>query len=154
MMPPELAGRLRGLRLPEPDFWWPPAPGWWGLGLLLLLFAVLLFLRRRRRRALVRAARAELARIRQQVQGGGESRRLIMEVEMLLRRVALAHLPRRRVAALHGEAWLDCLDRLGGGGGAFRRGAGRLLLEAPWRADDADPEPLLALVERWLERLP
>jgi len=146
----ELTRQLRDIHQPEPHFWWPPAPGWWllaGLALGLLAFGLW---RRRRRRALRRAALAELRRIQT---SGASPRRQAAEVEMLLRRVALARRPRAQVAPLQGEEWLRCLDRLGDTQ-AFSRGPGRALLRAPWDPKaPADLEALLALARLWLEKV-
>lgn len=145
----ELTDRMRGIRVPEPDFWWPPAPGWWLVAVLLLLLGGLAILRHRRRTALRRAALAELHGLRR---ARLDSRRLAVSLEMLLRRVAMARLSRSEVATLHGEAWLALLDRLGDTR-EFGEGAGRVLLCAPWEPSASfDREALLDLVERWLER--
>ena len=147
----ELVDRIRGIRVPEPDFWWPPAPGWWLLGglLLLLLLSVAGYLYRRSR--LRRRALAELRRIHHRYLQEGDGRRLAMALNLLLRRVALAKRPRAEVAPLRGEAWLAFLDRLGRTR-EFTRGAGRALLQAPYDPKaDVQPEALLQLAREWLK---
>ena len=78
------------------------------------------------------------------------------DLATLVRRAALHTAPRDQVAALSGDAWLSFLD---GGlrGDAFRSGAGRLLVDAPYRPPAAiariertEIDALCALVERWL----
>jgi len=147
--------QLRDIHLPEPVSWWPPAPGWWLLALLLLGLLLLggwAWRRRRARRALLREALAELAAIRERYGADPDERRLAAELSRLLRRVAISRFPAEAVAGLTGEAWLTFLDEQLGGR-AFREGPGRWLVEAPYRsqAPDFDPEPLLALVQRWIE---
>jgi hypothetical protein len=143
---------LHDLHLPEPVAFWPPAPGWWLLaGLLVLLLVVTLWWwRRYRRRAYRRAALSELRRIHQALQQGGDSTALIAELSILLRRVAISRYGREQVAALHGTAWLEFLDR-SGRTTAFSKEA-HALLDAPYRRDPATHiEPLLSLAQRWVQ---
>jgi hypothetical protein len=149
-----LAG-LRGYRLPDPVAWWPPAPGWWVLAALLVAVAAVLvwwWLRRRRCMAAVREARRELVRLRREPGDGLDTAAQVRRLSTLLRRYALAQFPRREVAALTGEAWLDFLDAHGGEG-RFGDGPGRQLLEAPYRRSIDQPlGPLIELVEDWILR--
>jgi hypothetical protein len=142
---------LRDIHPPESVAPWPPAAGWWLLGAVLAALVAVLLLRRRQG-ALRREANAELRRIRERFREHDEPSRLALEASMLLRRVALARHPRQTVAGLHGEAWLEFLDRHGGDGG-FTKGPGRVLAEAPFRpAARFDAEELLLLIGRWLAR--
>jgi hypothetical protein len=149
-----LAG-LRGYHLPEPVSWWPPAPGWWLLALLGLLAAGLAarwLARRHRRGAPARAALRELGALQTAYGRDGDAAAYARGLSRLLRRYALARFPRGQVAGLAGEDWLAFLDAHGGGG-RFRRGAGRLLAEAPYRAVTALPADELARLARdWIDR--
>ena len=137
---------LRPLHPPAAVPWWPPAPGWWLLaGVLLVLVGVAWWLRRRS--ALRRAALAELLALERTLE---DDTRLTVGVNNLLRRVALARFPRRQVAALSGEAWLQFLDAQAKISG-FRSGPGRVLATGPYaphctlqRAD------LLVLARCWI----
>ena len=146
----DIVQRMRDIHLPEPGFWWPPAPGWWLLALLLaalVLGAGWLFHRRGRLR---RQALAELEQLRGRFRREGDRRALAMALNVLLRRVALAEHARDEVAPLRGEAWLAFLDRAGGPR-RFSRGEGRVLLQAPYApATPFDAEELLALAETWI----
>jgi hypothetical protein len=139
---------LRPLHAPPPIPWWPPAPGWWLLGVLLLGLLVLTLAalwRWRRRTAPRRAALAELRAL----PAGGE---LAGPVNRLLKRYALACFPRERVAGLSGRAWLAFLDEHGGEG-RFRKGPGRVLANGPYGPDEPDEDPaLLALARDWVRR--
>lgn len=144
---------LRGYRLPDAPSWWPPAPGWWLLALVLLVLGALgvwWMLRRRRRHAAARQARRELAHLRSNMLEHGASAAHVRELSRLLRRYAVAAFPQRKVASLTGEEWLQFLDQHGGGE-RFRKGPGRQLVDAPYRAESAaSANELAALVEEWI----
>ena len=77
------------------------------------------------------------------------------EVSELLRRTMLAYAPRAEVAGLTGDEWLAWLDR-DLDEPRFRRGAGRSLLDLPYRnpesvADDVDIDGMLAAVRERLQ---
>lgn len=141
---------LRDIHLPAEPGWWPPAPGWWVLAALLLLVLGLLLHRWLHRRRLARA-RAELL---------GELDALLAQhrdtpagrlaaMSMLLRRAGKRYAPAMHAA--QGDAWLAFLDG-DDPGRPFSSGAGRLLLEGPFRrqVDDADVDAVTALVRRRL----
>lgn len=134
--------QLRDIHLPAEPSWWPPAPGWWLLTVLVVVMlglgvrAALRWLRARRRMRLLQAEFAAAADV----------------ADPLLRLRALSELLRRaaRLAdplapALQGEAWLAFLDRYTGDS-AFTQGAGRMLLDAPYRAAAVDRD-VDALIE-------
>lgn len=132
---------LRDIHPSVAPAWWPPAPGWWLLGLvvagLALAFAAWRWRRVVRRRRLLAQFDAEVAA------AAGPAAELAA-ISSLLRRAA------RRVdpAAdrLEGQAWLDLLDA-GVGSPRFQGARGRLLLEGPFRRDPPHPAELAALRE-------
>ncbi len=143
---------IRDIHLPEPDFWWPPAPAWWLMALAVALVAGRLLLSRLRRARLRRAALAELRRLERRYAVDHDAPRLAMGIEILLRRVALALLPRAQVAGRHGEAWLALLERMGE---PFDEVARHALLELPYRpaGEGKAAQALLRQVRRWLRRV-
>ncbi|MBI2379304.1 MAG: DUF4381 domain-containing protein [Gammaproteobacteria bacterium] len=149
----ETLSQLRDIQLPPPVSAWPPAPGWWLLGLLVLaLSAVALrwLWRRRRGRLAANQALKELAAIEARYASCGDRRALASELSVLLRRTALAYHRDPIVAGLTGEDWLAFLDAQGGAG-RFAEGPGRYLVEAPYRPDlEWDAPALLTLVRQWL----
>lgn len=148
---------LKDIHLPEAAGWWPPAPGWWLLAALLLLLVVLAWRgwrARRRRLALHDEALAELQQIRRRHAENADATWLAAELSRLLRRVAISRYPDEEVAGLVGEAWLAFLDRRLPDR-PFGKGAGRVLVEAPYRkgAVELEADALFRLVERWLEQV-
>lgn len=153
---------LRDIHLPPPPSWWPPAPGWWILAALAAVAIVLVArwcLRRRREQRWRRRVHAELARIGATHATNAEPAFLAGEVSQLLRRVAMLAEP--AAATLRDEDWLAFLDRrlppARAAAEPFRTGAGRMLVDAPYRrAGDPllhtfDADALLDLARAWLD---
>lgn len=160
-MNPAAGPELRDIHLPPAPSWWPPAPGWWLLALIVCALAFLLVrwaLRRARERRWRRQVQAELERIARTHAAQPDPVRLASEVSQLLRRASRLIEP--QAVALRDEAWLGFLDqRLPPERAAqapFQRGAGRALVDAPYRrADDPaiaalDARALLDLARDWL----
>jgi hypothetical protein len=148
---------LRGLQLPEAVGWWPLAPGWW---LLMAVVVVTLgwllraWLRRHAQAAARRKALRQLEESRSAYAYHGNPVTLGAEVSELLRRTMLAYAPRAEVAGLTGDAWLAWLDR-DLDEPRFREGAGRILLELPYRnpqavTEDVNIDAMLAAVRERL----
>ena len=153
---------LRDIHLPPPPSWWPPAPGWWLLAIVVLAalaFGIRMLVRELRERRWRRRVAAELDRIAAMHAAQPDDVRLAADVSQLLRRAALLIEP--NAAALHGDAWLEFLDRqidgASAGANAFRTGTGRALIDAPYRRVDdpaakIDANALLGLARNWLKR--
>lgn len=127
---------LRDLHLPDAVGWWPLAPGWWlliALGVALLGWLAVLYRRRRAQAAARRYALRQLTALTNAYLEHGDAVRLSAELSELLRRTMLAYAPRRDVAGLTGEAWLEWLDR-DLDQRHFADGDGRPLIEWPYRA--------------------
>lgn len=138
---------LRDIHLPPPPGWWPPAPGWWMLAAIAMcLTAAALYklhkLRKRRRRE-----RAVLCELDVCIDANRhDPAGLAAALSRFLRRLSLCD---AHAAAFAGERWLEYLD-VRGGGEDFRRGVGRVLIDAPFRVHaDYDSIALIALVRRF-----
>lgn len=171
-MNPDLS-QLHDIHLPKPVSWWPPAIGWWLLLVLLLALIVLGYwlYRRHQRQQWRRDALAELQRLKQQCSG----KELVVELSILLRRVAITRFPREEVAALTGDRWLAFLDHTldvgrgtklplphageGRGEGGKNRPSfqknGRALITVPYSnsIDIDDAQQLCTLVEKWIKEV-
>ena len=93
---------LRDIAVPEPPPLWPPAPGVWVLLIVLAAVVAALVVFWRRRRADNAYRRAGLSLL-------GDAR-TTRDVNIVLKRVALAVFPRPEVAPLHGDEWAAFLD--------------------------------------------
>lgn len=93
---------LRDIAVPDPPPLWPPAPGVWVMLIVILCVAaaaLMAWMRARERNGYRRAGIALL-----------EDARTTREVNVVLKRVALAVFPRPEVAPLFGEDWASFLD--------------------------------------------
>lgn len=144
---------LKDIHLPDAIGWWPPAFGWWLL-LILVLVVILLVLisvrKRWERMAPYRAAMKEFERIAADYQLQKNPVKLSQQLSILLRRIAISIMPRKEVAGLTGELWLEYLDKLSGQT-ILCSDTGRQLLQAPYRAGaTVDGDALLAVCKQWI----
>jgi hypothetical protein len=149
---------LRDIHLPAPVSWWPPAPGWWIVVLLSVMLCVgVVWLYRwwlAKRNSPLVIARDELEHVRTKWSGHRDAQRLARDVSVWLRRVSITLYPRREVASLTGARWWRFLDEVAGTR-VFGDDAGRMLVEAPYRASaEIDSDRLLRLCETWLTAIP
>lgn len=112
-MTPEMQGlleQLKDIHEPAPIGWWPLAPGWWilaGLIIALLFAAGWLFLRLRekRRRNLYRTEGVRLLRALDL-----DTPRVVEEINILLKRVAVVTFGRNTCGPLTGQRWIGFLN--------------------------------------------
>lgn len=146
---------LRPIHLPANIGWWPPAPGWWVVGLLslsLLAVACVLVLRRWRANGYRRAALRELDALFAALDASVDHSALAAQCNALLRRSAMCRYASGEVAALTGKAWLEFLDQ-SGRSDDFSQGAGRPLAAAAYApAADFDTAALHRACRAWLRR--
>ena len=138
---------LEDIILPPAVSAWPPAPGWWLLGLLLLTALLLLLVwawrhwqyRRRLQRALHQLQRCRSAQ-------GPELCRLVNE---WLKQQARTRFPEALV--LHGEDWVNFLNH-SAGRSLFQGEPARALASGIYQPDtDPDADELLRLAGQWLQ---
>ena len=104
---------LRDIVIPEPVGLWPPAPFVWVLlGAVCLGLALLIWrwVARWRAGAYRREGLARLSQIEGRLLSQGKEAAALADLSILLKRVALAAFPRKQVAPLYGEKWLEFLD--------------------------------------------
>ncbi|CAN8140271.1 DUF4381 domain-containing protein [uncultured Thiomicrorhabdus sp.] len=110
-MDPQVLQQLHDIQLPEPIGWWPMAFAWWILLLSvtsIIIGVIWYFTDLRRRNVYRRQATKNLQKIMQQ---DGASSNKVMQINALLKQVAITAYGRRRVAVLHQNQWLDFLQK-------------------------------------------
>jgi len=162
-----LAG-LHDIHLPPPISWWPPAPGWWMVCVLVVLSVVALFWWLNRRKIqrgkskvfsqceMIDQALIELEKL---ASAKADARVLAAGLSGLLRRVAMrldagrndGELSGQDIAGLSGDAWLRWLDAQWEKD-AFTHGAGRQLIDVPYRRDgQVDLANLMHISREWIQ---
>ncbi|MEE9327602.1 MAG: DUF4381 domain-containing protein [Cocleimonas sp.] len=153
-MPTDDSLQLHDIHLPDNADVWPLAFGWWVLLFLLLVaFAVLIQyyrqrLKRQRKKTVILK---QLKKLENQLKNN-PSNESLAKVNTLLRQLAITHYPRSEIASLTGSNWLHFLDQ-SGKTHDFSKGAGRILIEAPYRAgksQNLNLEELIPLVRKWI----
>lgn len=149
--------QLHDIHLPGPASFWPPALGWWLLLALLFFFLIWLLLtlrkrnRMKKRKAIViKKLRALEAKLQE-----SPSNEVLSELNTLLRQLAINTFPRENIASLTGADWLRFLDESGKTNG-FTKGAGRILIEAPYQADNLhnfNLDEFIPLIRRWVKKI-
>ncbi len=153
MNPQDPLASLHPLRQPDAVGWWPPAPGWWLLGLLLaglLVTLCYLILRHLRRTRYRRLARRQQQRLFEAFEHNGDLPTFVSSTNALLKSVALQAWPRRDIAALHGHDWLQFLNTTAGDSALFEAD----FADASYRADipSLDAKRLQHSALTWIAR--
>src|SRR5262249_55582346 len=156
--------QLQDIVVPPVVSYRPQTIGWYAAGAILLLLVAWIVSRivaKRRASRYRRAALDELIVIEQRLTQGDRSAALV-DLDALVKRVALVAYPRARVASLSGRAWLSFLDATFHGD-AFSAGEGSPLADLPYLSAGQREQfatthatALVTLVRRWIRghRLP
>ncbi|MEE4377430.1 MAG: DUF4381 domain-containing protein [Candidatus Competibacteraceae bacterium] len=148
---------LHDIVMPEAVPWWPPASGWYGIGLLALVGLGWLLLTMRRRwvaQLYRRQALAELGQLQEALQYPEQRQSALAELPVLLKRAALAAWPRPRVAELSGSDWWRFLDQ-NADGSRFAATHGESLQKLTYQKDSAlsneEIDSVVKAVAQWIE---
>lgn len=148
-----LLQQLPDIVLPPAIGIWPLAVGWYVVIAILFIFilvAVCYYIQRERLLRPRKIILRKLAELQQRHERERDAVALAAEVSALLRKATLLAFPRRDVAGLQGQAWLDFLDSTGKTT-EFSTGVGRVLVSAPYQLHAEYPVPeLLNLVSTWV----
>ncbi len=148
---------LHDIALPQPVSWMPQTIGWYVVGAVIAgvaVWAAVRYYRRRRANRYRRAALAELADIEATLHNPAEHAAALGAIPVLVKRVALSFTPRKAIASLTGDPWLQWLDA-SYGGAEFSQGVGRLLPQMAYRPTNVRQDEitdLVALVKQWIHQ--
>lgn len=151
---------LADIHMPATPSVWPPALGWWVLLALivaLITLAVVKLLRYKKLKTQQQRTLQALTLLETKLLQGDEEKKTeaLSEINILLRRLALMHFPRKKLASLTGENWLQFLDK-SGNTQDFSQGAGRILADVPYLArmpDSANLKGLTQVVKQWVKQV-
>jgi hypothetical protein len=147
--------QLRDIHLPEPISGWPPAPGWWLVGIFALL---IIFIASRwliayyQKNAYRRAAQAQLNSLTKGHGAQDDCASYASNINMLLKQVAVTSYQRTEVASLSGKEWLEFLDETGNTKN-FSQGPGQYLETAQYQQDASfDLAALTQCCRQWINK--
>jgi hypothetical protein len=154
--------QLQDIHLPESASFWPLALGWWLLlALVIVLVSWLIFkiLKRAKQKKHRTKILAKFTALEIKLKAE-PSNNTIAEINTLLRQLAISYYPRAQIASLTGGDWLHFLDE-SGDTHDFSRGAGRILIEAPYQLEKSNEQSLenlninefIPLVHRWAKKV-
>ncbi|WP_299593865.1 DUF4381 domain-containing protein [uncultured Microbulbifer sp.] len=105
-----LLEQLKDIHEPAQIGWWPLAPGWWILAgvIIILLFAASWLLLRAHKKRLRNRYRAEGVRLLNALDL--DAPRVVEEINILLKRVAVVTFGRDTCAPLTGQRWIQFLE--------------------------------------------
>ncbi|MGC1183351.1 DUF4381 domain-containing protein [Legionella sp.] len=150
----DLLAQLKDIHLPNPVSWWPLAPGWYVLITLVLLLTLYLVCRAYRRYYYALAKKQALILLATYQKNYEEEQDVALtsaHISELLRRVALVYFPRKQVASLHGQAWLQFLNQTSKG--IDFNAIHTMLLDTPFKAKDIiDLNPLFNKARLWIKQ--
>lgn len=109
-----LQEQLRGIHIPEPVSWWPPAPGWWILFILALLLtglSIWFVVRHQRNNRYRKQALGELQTIHAQWVSEPDSSLYVQSANAVIKRAMLAGSNEVHKASLTGQKWIDELNQ-------------------------------------------
>jgi len=150
--------QLQDIHLPESASFWPLALGWWlliAVVVVLIAWLIVKVLKRIKQRK-YRAKIFSKFDVLEKKLKTKPSNAVIAEINTLLRQLAVTYYPRSKIASLTGGDWLHFLDQSGGTQG-FSRGAGRILIEAPYRlekeVENLNIKELIPLIRSWARKV-
>ena len=150
----DLLAQLRAIHPAAEPGWWPPAPGWWLLGLLLLaaLIALIRWLLKRwsvarRRKLLLRA----LDKLDRDVDPASRPHEYLAQINRLFRLVAIRAFPGTACVRLQGEEWVRFLASMLADGTMTASLAA--LASGPYQpSPEFNPQHLYGLARQWIQR--
>ncbi|WP_417597435.1 DUF4381 domain-containing protein [Oceanospirillum sp.] len=151
----KLLDQLKDIHIPEPSGGWTPSVNIWWISVAGILAVIMIGVLARRyymRTRTRRYALKELESMQVRFNEHGEHQRLLNELNMLLRRMAMINYDREKISPLAGRHWLTFLDR-SGQTQEFSQGVGKVLIQAYQPSPEAfDENALIEVVRQWIKR--
>ncbi len=146
--------QLKDIHLPEAIDWWPLAPGWYVV-ILLAVFIVLIiayWVYKRHANSMAKKRALKLLQTYKQHYDKEQNAQTASAcISELLRRVALVYYPRGQVAGLHGDEWIEFLNKTSKK--IDFKPVKAMLLESPFKtAETVDLKPLFTRAEQWIKQ--
>lgn len=107
----ELLSQLRDIHLPEDVSWWPLAIGWWIIIALIIAIIIVWLIIRWQKAKLERMSRFALIELNELK--ATQSNNWILELQTLLKRVAMAYFPKSNLKNCSEQEWLSFLSLSG-----------------------------------------
>lgn len=146
--------QLKDIHLPDPIGWWPLAPGWYVLMAIVLMafFGGFFIILRRHKNALPKKQALDLLKQYTELYEKDKNAQLASaRISELLKRVALVYYPRLDVASMHGDSWIQFLNKTAKG--VDFRPVNSLLSESPFKqAETLNIQPLIIRAEKWIKQ--
>lgn len=150
MQEANLLDNLKDIYLPKEVPFWPIAYGWWILLGLIIFIIICIFIFREIRKSIKRRKDLIIKDFRDKV-FAQKPEEFVLAISVYLKRIAMDKFPKDNPHSLHGDKWLEYLDkRLKTKD--FTTGSGKALLNsyAPRELNTQEQEELLAVAEKWL----
>lgn len=150
----DVLAQLKDIHLPAEVGWWPLAPGWYVLiaVFFIVLFVMIALLHQRHVHRLPKKnALLLLDSYVAQYQHDHQTQLTCARLSELLKRVALVYYPRREVASMHGQEWIDFLTATSKG--IDFESIKTLLLEAPFKQNKSlELTGLIKATQLWIKQ--
>jgi hypothetical protein len=153
-MNPDLLSQLRDIHSAAPVSWWPPAPGWWVLGLLLLVLLAWLGRRVVARYRVHQRRRQMLGwidHLNTNVDPQNNPQAYLSTLNRIFKLVALRAFQSENCAAMAGQDWADFLiEKMKKSQSSESLG---VLVSGPYDpAPKFDPELMCELTRSWIRQ--
>ncbi|KTD76360.1 DUF4381 domain-containing protein [Legionella waltersii] len=150
----EPLAQLKDIHLPDPVGWWPLAPGWYVLVVIALLFffGLFVYLMKRHVNSLPKKQALRLLQnYKEQYAKDKNAQLASARVSELLKRVALVYYPRMDVASMHGDTWIQFLNKTAKG--VDFKPVNTMLSETPFKQSETiNVQPLIVRAEKWIKQ--
>ena len=147
----DILAELRDIVVPQTSGMWPPAIGWWLLAIGIIGIIVAgwwLTAMRPTRYQLRKQVRQQLLKI-----DALQTPEALIELSILMRRIAISCYPQQSVASLTGQKWLEFLDQ-SSNTTDFTEGPGRLIAVAPYAPSHTDDaRAAIAVCRNWIYKI-